>query len=196
MAIQLPLAGLLPVLPAHPASAAAPHLSLWTYPDCPTETLNRHAKMVGAAGELLFDSHMARLGLLSCPLPETLPADRLLVVGDRGLRVQVKATTHAQAGAYRFSASRGYNRAPGGVQPYAADAFDLLALVVLPENVIAYTTSRRTCHGIPVRAIPGLRAHPRDTLEEALRDLGVPIPDMIPDVATPADPALTAPGAA
>lgn len=196
MAIQLPLAGLLPVLPAHPASAAAPHLSLWNYPDCPTETLNRHAKALGAAGEFLFDSHMARLGLLSCPLPEASSADRLLVVGDRGLRVQVKATTHAQAGAYRFSASRGYNRSPGGVQPYAPDAFDLLALVVLPENVIVYTTSRRTCQSIPVRAIPGLRAHPRDTLEEALRDLGVPIPDMSLDVATATDPALPAAGAA
>ncbi|PWR01301.1 hypothetical protein DKT77_17690 [Meridianimarinicoccus roseus] len=180
MAVQLPLAGLLPAHPLPALSDDACDASLWDYPDCPTEILLRHAKLTGAAGEALFDSMMLRLGLLPLEIPEANGADRLLIVGNVGLKVQVKATTHSQDGVYRFSASKGYNRGHIGVRAYEAGEFDLLALAVLPENVIAFTTSKRTYQGIPTTAIPALRLRPRDTLEEALRDLGVPIPGETP----------------
>jgi hypothetical protein len=176
MAVQLPLAGLAPAHPAPAVSDDACDTSLWDYPDCPTEILNRHAKRIGTSGEQLFDSFMTRFGLQAHALSEAHSADRLLIVGNVGLYVQIKTTTHPHGGIYRFSASRGYNRSPGGVRAYEAGAFDLLALAVLPENVIAFTTSRRMYQGIAATAIPALRARPRDTLEEALRALGVPIP--------------------
>lgn len=192
MAVQLPLAGLALAHPDPFTSDDACDTSLWGYPDCPTEILQCHAKRIGASGELLFDSLMTRFGLLSGKFDETTSFDRLLIVGDVGLFVQIKTTTHAQNGIYRFSASRGYNRSPGGVRAYEAGEFDLLALAVLPENVMAFTTSRRVYQGIAATAIPALRARPRDTLEEALRALGVPIPGEV----TGAGPDAPVPGGA
>lgn len=178
MAVQLPLAGLAPADTALPETTLLE--TLWPYPDCSTESLQHNAKPIGQAGELFVDSMLTRFGLTVLALPENQPSDRLVLVGDVALYLQVKTVTRPNGGRYGFQIARGYHRAPSGVRPYDPDAFDLLALVVLPENVVMFTAERRGHHGIPVRAIPSLRARPRDTLEEALRHLGVPLPGAWP----------------
>lgn len=171
MPVQLPLTGL--SLP-EPAPLAAADLSdLWSYPDLSTQTLCTHAKLLGHAGECLADSLLSRFGLLSIPLPEMSPADRLVLHPARPLRLQVKTTSTRRGTAWQFNIQRGYAHAPSGIRPYEAGAFDLLALVVLPENVVRFTAELRPRHRIAQAEIAALRAKPRASLEEALLSLGL-----------------------
>ena len=171
MPVQFPLPGL--SLPCPPVSHPA-EVQLSAYPAVSPAVLSRHAKLLGAAGEALVDSHLGRWGMLSLPVPESLPYDRLVVIGRTLLRVQVKTASVARGGAFNFEIAQGYRGAPAGVRGYAADAFDLLALVVLPHNAVAFTADLGRRHRLPVAAIPGLLAAPRASLARALDALGLP----------------------
>ena len=171
MPVQLPLTGL--SLP-EPAPLASADLSdLWSYPDLSTQTLCTHAKLLGHAGECLTDSLLCRFGLLTIPLPELSSADRLVLHPARALRLQVKTTSSLRSGAWQFNIQRGYGHAPSGIRPYDAGAFDLLALVVLPENVVRFTAELRPRQRIAPAEIAALRADPRASVEEALLALGL-----------------------
>ena len=178
MAHQPLLPGIDPVCPAPGTDPATPADTLWSYPDCAALTLQQNAKMIGFAGELFVDSVFARLGLHSSSVSEGLPYDRLLLVDGEGIPIQVKATTNTQSGAFRFSATQGYRRSPRGVRPYSEDAFDILALVALPENAVFFTASKALTHCIPMAQVPMLRARPQITLAQALRSLGHAVPKL------------------
>lgn len=171
MPVQLPLAGL--CLPAPAAPISADLADLWAYPDLSTQTLCTHAKLLGHTGECLADSLLCRFGLLTIPLPELSSADRLVLHPARALRLQVKTTSSLRSGAWQFNIQKGYGHAPAGIRPYEAGAFDLLALVVLPENVVRFTAELRPRHRIARAEIATLRADPRASLEEALLTLGL-----------------------
>lgn len=178
MADQPLLPGIDPACPVPGAFATPRADTLWQYPNCAALTLKQNAKALGHAGELFVDSVFARLGLHASTVSEGLPYDRLLLVDGEGIRVQVKTTTNTQSGAFRFTATQGYHRSPAGVRPYAEDAFDILALVALPENAVFFTTSKALTHGIPVAQVPMLRARPQITLTQALRSLGHAVPEL------------------
>lgn len=163
-----------------PAADASPDIR--DYPDVSTEALTAHAKWVGAAGEALVDSLLLRSGIYTAQLPETLPADRLVYHAGRPLRLQVKSTTHPRRGGYTFNVLRGYHRAPSGVRGYAESDFDLLALVVLPENVAKFTAEKALSHRILHREIAPLRAQPLRSLDHALAALGIAPPEAVPDL--------------
>ncbi|GGH64002.1 hypothetical protein GVY41_19795 [Frigidibacter albus] len=174
MPVQMPLANLtLPPVALHDAAAVS---ALWSFPDLDTGTLCHHAKILGEAGERFVDSMLLRLGLLPLALPEHSSADRLVLHPSAVLKLQIKTATAHRANAWHFNISKGYNHSPGGLRPYAAGDFDLLALVVLPENVVRFSRDRRSSQRIMRSEIAGLRADPRASLEEAMLALGLAAP--------------------
>lgn len=170
MAIQLTLRGL--ALPEPPATVEAAR-SLWAFPDLPAGDLCQNAALLGAAGEALVDSLLLRHGLLPMTVPGSLQTDRLVYVPGGLVRMQVKACCAPREGAYHFTVARGYRGAPQGVRAYGPDDYDVLALVCLSADAVAFTTERRPSYRVPVSALPGLRADPRASLEECLHRLGL-----------------------
>ena len=178
----VPPAGSQPLLPgfapapvARPAPPALPdaRTALAGYPDIAAEDLCRHAKRLGKSAELLVDSLLMRLGERVFPTDEHEPFDRILWLPERPLRLQIKARHRRVGELWLFNVTRGYQRGPTGTRPYGIDDFDLLALVALPEGVVKFTTGGAPRHRIHQREIAGLRARPRDSLDAALRALGL-----------------------
>jgi hypothetical protein len=168
-----------PVSPALPGAREA----LADYPDIAAEDLCRHAKRLGKAAEMLVDSVLVRLGERVFPADEHEPFDRILWLPERPLRIQIKARHRRLGELWLFNVTRGYQRGPTGTRPYDIDDFDLLALVALPEGVVKFTTGGAPRYRIHQREIPALRARPRDSLDAALRALG--LDEAIPRPAEP-----------
>lgn len=133
----------------------------------------RYGKQLGTAGELLFDSLMMRLGERSIPCAEHEPFDRILWLPDGLVRVQIKTRHTITGDSYVFDIKKGYQRGPTGTKAYDPSDFDLLALVMLPEGVIRFTSDWRNTHRVRLAEIPGLRARPGASLAEALDRLGL-----------------------
>ena len=164
----------------------APRDALAAYPDVPATALCRHAKLLGKAAELLVDSLLVRLGERVFPADEHEPYDRILWLPEGPLRLQVKARHRCSGDVWQFDVKRGYGRSPEGVRPYGADDFDLIVLVILPEGVVKFAPPGLARHRIHRTEVAALRARPRDSLDAALRALGL-------DAAVPS---ATAPDAA
>lgn len=169
---QLLLPGI--TLPTRPAETRDARLALATYPDIPVTDLCRHAKVLGRAAEFLVDSVLTRLAERVYPADEYERHDRVWILPDgTPIRIQVK-TRHSQAanGAYVFDLKQRSARGSTGKGPYLPEDFDLLAMVVLTENIVAFTADWQTRHVIEPGEIPELRRHPRATLDAALMRLG------------------------
>lgn len=187
------------LLPRPPLCLPPGSHQLWSFPDLSREERCRHAKVLGLAGECLVDSILLRYGLSMMRLPEFTAVDRLILHPEQILRLQVKTTTVRQNGDWYFNAHHGYGRSPQGLRPYAPDAFDLLALVVLPENAVCFTAERKARHRIRDAELSRLKQDPRLSLEAAFWSLGlsVPGPEMrVSEAALPEDPSVfsAAPG--
>lgn len=153
---------------------AALRPDLWDFPNVSTEALHANAKWIGLAGESLVDSTLLRFGIYTTPLPETLPADRLLHYRpDLPLRLQIKTASQPRACGYCFNVMHGYHRTRSGVRPYEAEDFDLVALVLLPENVVKFSSEKRPSQVVSFREIDQLRRYPRRSLDRALDELGL-----------------------
>ena len=166
------LPGIVP--PTRPAETRDARLALAAYPDIPVTDLCRHAKVLGRAAEFLVDSVLTRLAERVYPADEYERHDRLILLPDgTPLRVQVK-TRHSQSltGAYVFNLKQRSARGSTGKGPYLPEDFDLLAMVVLTENIVSFTADWQTRHVIEPGEIPALRRHPRATLDAALMRLG------------------------
>ncbi|WP_131725672.1 hypothetical protein ACTTAL_07215 [Rhodobacter capsulatus] len=165
---QLVLPGLLPPPAApDPLPFGAPS-PLIHYPDIPGSVRANYAKRLGAAGERLVDSYLIRWGFHLIEAPESEPYDRMIFVNDDLLRLQIKTVTHAVSGAFRFSMEQGYRKSPGGRHQYQSNAFDLAALVILPENVVRFSAEPRRCHRIPASEIAYLRRKPQASFLDAI----------------------------
>ncbi|SOB95234.1 hypothetical protein [Rhodobacter maris] len=165
---QLVFPGLLPPLaPSAPLPFGAPS-PLIRYPDVSGPVRATYAKRIGAAGEKLVDSLLTRWGFYVVAAPESEPYDCLVFVADELLRMQIKTVTHPRAGWYRFAMEQGYRRSPSGRRTYEDDAFDIAALVALPENVVFFTTEPRKQHRFPVSDVFNLRARPQVSFLEAI----------------------------
>lgn len=145
MALQMMLPGF---TQAPGLSLAAPSTELAAYPDVDPDILQRRAKEIGRAGELLVQSLLTRVGQRCYPAAEEKAFDLLLMHPEAALRMQVKTKTNPQNGLYRFRMRRGYCGNPNGVQLYAPDAYDLAALVILPHNAVLFSAGAAETHVI------------------------------------------------
>jgi hypothetical protein len=168
MTQQLTLPGF-PLHHADPSPTAARELRDW--PDVPFEVVCRHAKQLGAAGEAIFDAFMLMFGEISAPVPESFHFDRILLRRPVSLRVQIKSVIMPSAQSYSVEPKKGYRGSPRGMRAYADDDYDMLAIVVLRESVIRFTTEKHRRFNIPLSAIPQLRRQPRRRFDEALEGL-------------------------
>lgn len=168
MTCQLTLPGF-PQHHADPSPTAARELRDW--PDVPFQVVCRHAKQLGAAGEAIFDANMLMFGEIAAPVPESMPFDRILLRRPFSIRVQIKSVIMPSAQGYSVEPKKGYRGSPQGMRGYADDDYDMLAIVVLRESVIRFTTEKQRRFNIPLSAIPQLRAQPRRSFDAALQDL-------------------------
>ena len=152
-----------------PATVSLPDTTdLRDWPNVPASVVCRHAKALGAAGEALFDSQMHCFGEIAAPVPEAFPFDRILVRAPQLLRVQIKTVIMPCDHGYKVEPRKGYRGSPRGMRRYEENDFDLLAIVILRENVIRYETGNAPRHYIPLSAIDGLRRNPRASFDAAL----------------------------
>lgn len=174
----MPFQPSLPGLLSRPPSCLPPGSHrLWSFPDLPGIECSRHAKILGLAGECLADSMLMRYGLSVMRLPEFSGVDRLILHPDRILRLQIKTTSTRRNGAWVFQIHHGNGRSPKGLRPYDPGAFDLMALVVLPENAVVFTAEARRSIRISDRELTALQRDPRGSLETAFRSLDLAAPD-------------------
>lgn len=121
---------------------------LHRFPDVPRATISRFAPAIGAAGEALFASWAAQVGLAPATAGPGVPYDHFITVGGTVLRVQVKTTSGPgdRDGRYRFNVARGNSGDPHGTQPYQARDFDILVCVALdrPAMVLQTPDTART----------------------------------------------------
>ncbi|SFO38477.1 hypothetical protein SAMN04487859_13711 [Roseovarius lutimaris] len=182
MTFQPPLSGLEKLFePQIPP----PGHDLRDFPHVPRRALSANAKWIGRAGELLVESVLLRIGLVSAQLPEFMPADCIVYHPDALLRVQIKTCSKPRNGAFHFNVSKGYHRSPTGVRPYDRSDYDLLALVALSENVVRFTADRRQTQSFLVADVPGLRAYPRRSFDDALEGIGLASCDATTSDTTP-----------
>jgi hypothetical protein len=173
---QLFLPGFEPALP-HPARLprAAPRCPpLANYPHVSGRLRSVEAKRIGRAGEALVDSTLQRYGFECFEAPEDAPFDRIVGLRDAHEEfrllgtMQVKTTTEAADGFYRFRMSCGFHRSPQGRRSYGAEAFNIAALVILPHNAVFFTAEKAEMHRIAVPELAGLIARPQASLLAAL----------------------------
>ena len=155
-----------------PRAAHLPADNLRQFPKLSRDMLTSHAKWFGLSGEYLVDSILLRFGIYTSQLPEMLPADRILYHPEGDLRLQIKTCCRSRNGYFHFSITKGYHRSPTGIKPYAADDFDLVALVALSENAVKFTADRQKSNRIALSEIHALQADPCASLERAIEDLG------------------------
>ena len=175
-----------PCLPGFDAPATAGSTPsdtpvMLTYPNIPGRVLCERAKELGLAAELYVDSILSRLGIPFAQFGEHAAFDRLIWIGSRCLRVQIKGRHRISASGYHFEIRKGYQRGPVGTRPYKRGEFDLLALVGLPHDVVRFTSEWSPQHRILASEIPQLRARPGRSLTIALANLGLePAADHVP----------------
>ncbi len=170
--MQLLLPGFTP--PDRPAEIRDAREALAAYPETPVADLCRHAKILGRAAEQLVDSLLTRLGERVYPADEHERHDRLLILPDgASLRIQVK-TRHSQSpnGDYIFTLRQRSERGCTGRGPYRPEDFDILATVILSENVVRFSADWQLRQVIHVSEIAELRRNPRASLDAALARLG------------------------
>lgn len=159
--------------PSPDATSPAAAQAMLTYPDISSHVLCGRAKEFGLAAELYVDSILTRLGIPFAQFGEHAAFDRLIWIGGRCLRVQIKSRHRMSQTGYDFEIRKGYQRGPVGTRPYKKGEFDLLALVGLPHDVVRFTSEWSQQHRILASEIPCLRARPGRSLTTALANLGL-----------------------
>lgn len=97
-------------------------------------------------------------------------------------RIQVKAVTFPTNGSYTVNLQKGYRNSPQGRRGYDADAFDMVAVVILPLNVVIFTCQRDAQIRIGVDEVRYAQAHPGNSFRTAfLEMLGNPALGQVPD---------------
>lgn len=146
---------------------------LAAFPDVSTEALQRHAAVLGAAGERLVDSLLLRRGEDPKETGPALAYDRALLRDRALVLIQVKTCClPREDGCYHFLLKRGF-RASGGVRGYAPHDFHIAALVCLDENVVLFTTDPGPSFRIDARHVAELRARPFASYDRCLDELGL-----------------------
>lgn len=142
------------------------------YPEIEADVRCAEAQRIGLAGELYLKSEITALGFDVTDLPVQSTADLGLVLGDRLVKLQVKTVLRPRSGAYHAYFRRGYRGSATGTYEYSFGDYDIGAVVLLSDHVVAYLPAgQRSCR-IPVDRIPELRSTQTERLYEALCDIG------------------------
>lgn len=174
MTIQPTLPGLLLPVPRPTTTPARPDLGeLRDFPQISSTAKTVFAKRLGTAAEQLCDSILNRCGIDTIPMAEFSAYDRVIRIDTRELRLQIKTRLSAWSGRFEFRVAHGNPRHASGVRAYADDAFDLVALVVLHENVVKFSASKAQRQCVALSEVAGLRARPFASLDAALRNLEI-----------------------
>jgi hypothetical protein len=118
---------------------------LWR-PATPRDTVGTSGDLeLGKAAEHLVCADLILQGYRAFLSDQGLPYDVLVDVGERFVRIQVKATRGPKNPDPRTRASKGYffhlrRAGKRGRRRYPADAFDIYALVAMDRRIIAYLT--------------------------------------------------------
>lgn len=153
------------------SSRPSPKDELRNWPNISSETVCRHASLFGAVGEAFCDYQMLLFGEVSMNVTESLPYDRVLMRHPFSLRVQVKSLVIPRENGYRIIPKCGCRRSSLGMRAYHEDDYDLLAVVLVQENVAFYTAEKAPRIMIPFADIEQLRQRPRATFDAALQSL-------------------------
>jgi hypothetical protein len=141
------------------------------YPDVTPDVLCRHARALGQAGESFVDSLLLRHGLVTARLPDGNCADRLLLLPNRSLKLQIKTRTSPGSRGYVFRMQKGFRASGDGCRPYEAGDYDVAALVALPINAVMFTADQGATLTIPHERIPKISSDPLCSLASALANL-------------------------
>lgn len=142
------------------------------FPDVAASVLSTNAKELAIAAERFVDSTVFRYGFRTVDVGENEPFDRLLFGWSMVVPTQIKAKVRPNAaGNYVFHIIRGSARNKSGRARYDPDDFELLALVILPKNVVFFTASKERSIAIPARMVPVLAAAPQVSLFHAVAEI-------------------------
>lgn len=151
-----------------------PMTALARFPDVPSDVLSHHATMIGQAGAAVVDSLLLPRGIPILPAPDGRSWDRLALIGDDALTIQIKTTTHPGAGGlYGWNIACGYRNSPRGRRRYRQKAFSLLGLVVLPEHAVLFSAPGSSRISLRPVEIGALRRDPLASFHQALHDIGL-----------------------
>lgn len=134
------------------------------FPDICHNVRSANAKFIGAAGEFLVDSILARHGIRVWTAPDLHCADRLIDLARHSFLIQVKTVSSPSKGVCSFSMQQGNGRA-GSQRAYSTNAFDIAALVVLSHNAVKFMPNFGRSFRIYEAELPALVADPIESLE-------------------------------
>ena len=155
-----------------PPGAACDDLA--AYPNVSTSVLAHHACLIGQAGAAVVDSVLLARGIPVLPAPDGQPYDRLALIRDASVTVQIKTTSHPSSdGRYLWNVSCGYRGSPQGRRPYARNAFNLLACVILPQHSVLFVAPGATRVTLHPRDVPALIRDPLVSPHAALDAIGI-----------------------
>lgn len=140
---------------------------------------------IGKAAEHLVCADLILKGYRAFLSDQGLPYDVVVDLGDRFVRIQVKATLRPKNPAPKTRLTRGYffhvrRAGKNGRRRYPPNAFDIFALVALDLRAIAYLRSNDTSLQTITLRVPGLDYHNtnspgrdinEETFERAIRSL-------------------------
>lgn len=172
MPVQLTLPGLGTTTPPADATPDGP-APLWSFPNISARDRQLHARALGRAGEALCDSLLLRHGLMPLVPPDHLAYDRIVMVGGKQARLQIKTSAVATTGTWSFTMKKGYQGSVIGTRRYAPDDFDIAALVCLSANAVHFTTDPGPWFRLSHHDVERAAADPRASLEQALADIGI-----------------------
>ncbi|TFL16080.1 hypothetical protein [Jannaschia formosa] len=126
------------------------------------------------AGAAVVDSILLARGISVMPAPDGLAWDRLALIRDTAVTIQIKTTTRANAqGLYVWNVSCGYRGSPKGRRRYGHAAFSILACVVLPEHAALFRAPDPSRVVIRPSLVDELRRRPLISVGHALSGIGL-----------------------
>lgn len=112
--------------------------ALW-FPDLAGAARSADAKVIGLSGEHLVMSEVTRHGFEACLVPERFGHDIRVNHSRLSWRIQVKAVTFPKNGYYTVVLQKGCHSSAQGRRDYDPDEFDMVAIAILPRNVVIFT---------------------------------------------------------
>ena len=129
----------------------------------------------------MVDSVLLARGIPVLPAPDGQPYDRLALIRDASVTVQIKTTSHPGSdGRYLWNVACGYRGSPRGRRPYARHAFGLLACVVLPLSAVLFVAPGLRRVTLDPRDVHALIRDPLASLHAALDAAGIDAPEPAP----------------
>lgn len=164
----------LDLLPGHHTQAASSLPALFPpmiwFPHISGAERSESACSLGLSGEHLVMAELIRQGFeayLATGLSHDIRAGWMRL----SWRIQVKAVTLPKDGFYSVNLQKGYRNSPQGRRDYGEDAFDMVAIVVLPLNVVIFTCQRDAVIRISQSEVRYAQAHAGNSLRTAFAEM-------------------------